>query len=32
MLGVPSYAEAVPRVQKGPADALQHPPGLTFFI
>ena len=32
MLGVPSYAEAVPRVQKGPADALQHPPGLAFFI
>ena len=25
------YAEAVPRVQKGPADALQHPPGLTFI-
>jgi hypothetical protein len=29
---VPSYAEGGPRVQKGPADALQHPPGLTFFI
>ena len=32
MLGVPSYAEAVPRVQKGPADTLQHPPGLTFLF